>query len=554
MSFVGRFMNGVRGFISAYNEGYLLPRLENGYGAYRTRLARYGVDQAYFDNTAYSTIEAFSTSLKERHRLYRNTRGLINPVARQNQLIVANVFQGQVNTANLHDGALPFLYDNVAFDDALMQVLKWSNLGQQLSLYVHYAALFGDCGLWVVDDRFKQRVRIEVVHPSKIKAIEFDEVDNCRAVVFEYEREEVPDVEAMRPGRNTASLFEGPQKSYTYTLKVTQDKFETFKNGEPFGFYKDFDGTPISEWDNDYRFVPFKLARYMPTETGWGKNSYHNARNKINDLNDLASLIVDQVRNTVVPMLKAKNISQIRDANGQLTDSLSFSTDDRTGIRVVKVTGQDVDIEPLVINLDIAAAHGVLDELISEVERDLPELALQRIREQSGTLTAPGVRTGYSDAIGRIEEARKNLDPALMSAIQMAVSIGGIMGYDGFGGFNRDSFDNGEMDLTLKERPVIPDQLTKETKLTQLSSVADKPPAIQRLMLQEMDYSEGEIEAVTSETEARQAQARADQQAQLAARNNTSGGNQKDDEDDDVLSPLFQTSRARPQLPAVSGQ
>jgi hypothetical protein len=225
--------------VSAYNEQSLLPRMDNGYAAYRTRLSRYGVDQAYFDNTAYSTIEAFSTTLKERHRLYRNTRGLINPVARQNQLIVANVFQGQVNTNNLHDGALPFIYDNAGFDGALAQVIQWSNLGQQLSMYVHYAALFGDCGLWVVDDRFRERVRLEVVHPSKIKAVEFDEVDNVKAVVFEYVREEVPDVEAMRPGRDSAALLEGLQKTYVYTLKVTQAKFQTFKDGEPFAFYKE---------------------------------------------------------------------------------------------------------------------------------------------------------------------------------------------------------------------------------------------------------------------------------------------------------------------------
>jgi hypothetical protein len=128
-------------------------------------------------------------------------------------------------------------------------------------------------------------------------------------------------------------------------------------------------------------------------------------------------------------------------------------------------------------------------------------LALQRVREQGGNFTAPGIRATFSDAIGRITDARGNYDHALVRALQMGMTMGGMGGYPGLEAFNRNSYDDGDLDFYIKDRPVIADSLGLSERLTQLASVANMPPALQAVALKEMDYSDKVIEEVVADTE-----------------------------------------------------
>lgn len=497
-NFWGKLMSAVRAGVAVYNQKQLSPREEWGWDSYAARLARYWLYQSYADNTVYSSIEAFAATLKNTNRLYRNIRGVYNPVARQNRLIVSNVYKGSIDMEHLSGGALPVVAGNPALIEPLIQIIKWSSLTQQLSLYVHLAALLGDVGLWLVDDRQRQRIRVEVLHPGKIKAVELDEVGNVKAAVIEYEREEEEDVRGIRASRFSLSgVPHSPRKSYTFTLKVDQQWFETFRDGEPFAYYLDADGQPIKRWANEYGFVPLKLAHYDSRDLRWGVNAFYNALRKIDEINDQASLLNDSIRNTVVPLLKARGVAS--------QEQMTVATDEKTGLKVLYLSSPDSDIEALAAQINIADASTNIGNMLLELERDMPELALQRIRE-GGNLTAPGVRTGYSDAIGNIENARKNLDTPLMGALLMGITMAAVSGYDGFGAFDGESFDRGDMEAYIRDRAVISDTLSLQEKLTNLGAVADKPPAIQRLMLKEIGYSDAEIEEVIASAELQQQQ------------------------------------------------
>ena len=501
-------MSAARAAWAAFNEKDQYPVEEWGWDTYQSRLNRYTVYDAYRRNTVYQSIETFAAKLKADRRLYRHIRGIYNPVARQNRLIRATVYPGAIDKQTLMDGALPIETDNRALIDALRILYGWSNLGRSLSLYVSYAALLGDCALWWADDRVRQKVRLEVLHPGKIRDAEFDGAGNVKAAVIEYQKVDPPEVETLRPGQ-VSSAEMVTQQSYTYTLKVDKQRFATFKDGEPFAYSVDASGAPVSEWDNEYGFVPLVIGHYEDSGLLWGENSFFNTQRKIDEINDAASLLNDSIRKVVIPLLKAKGIKKPKATN---TDEpgLSFSQNDKDELLVAYLSDKDSDLEPIIIPLDISAAAQNVDRMLLELERDMPELALQRIREQAGNMTAPGVRTGYSDAIWRIEAARQNLDPALISALQMGITISAINGYTGFGAFNADSYARGDIDFDIKKRPIIADTIDKGTKITTLLNMSDKPPGIQRLVLQELEYSKPEIEGIVAETQAQQeAQARA---------------------------------------------
>jgi hypothetical protein len=484
-----RLSNGVTAFLNAYfNPGNFVPMRESGWDTYEARLTRYYTAEHYLNNSIYEAFNTLSTQLKMHHRLYKNIRGIYNPVARQNELLVAFIYGGALDLETMTGGALPIKTDNPALLDALRKLLIWSRFGEQKSLYVRWGAALGDVALKVIDDRAAEKVRLEVLHPGKIREAELDEVGNVTSCVIEYERDDELDYAALKAGRYAFAKQQRQRKSYVYTEVITKEYFATFRDGEPYAY---FDG--LTEWENEYGFVPLVLAHHQQLGLTWGGNAWRLAQRKIDEVNDQASLLNDQIRKIIIPLLQARGIANA----GQL----STSSEGRDGLNILYLPDKDTSLEAITTSLDIAGASSNVVDMLREIERDMPELALQRIREQ-GQLTAPGVRSGYSDALGRIEEACGNYDHALIRAMQMAVSMGGQRNYRGFEPFSLNSYDAGDLDMVIRSRPIIPDSLSLSEQLSALGAVGGQTPQVQRLSLQLLDYDESTINAVLADREA----------------------------------------------------
>lgn len=530
----GRVMLSLRTGLAAYNGKTLAPRLEWGYDDYGARLSRYAVLSAYADGTVYSSVQPFAETLKATHRLYRWVRDTHSPVKIALDLIAANVYQGTVDHEHLTGGALPFQFNNRALEGPLRLLLRWSNLSQQLDPYVRTAALLGDAAWWVVDDPDRKRVRLELLNIAWLKEKVTDEVGNVRAAVIEYETEDDPDIAGYQPQRGSA---DGPKRdTYLYTKKVYRPqrgdlmtenergvRFETFKDGQPWDYLNNVPDGEYAGWTAPYDVVPLKVAPFERGPGEWGKSAFYASLGKINEINDAQSLLNDTVRRVIEPILVAENIALRDDSKVQTV------RDERTGIITLYIQSGSKEmpakLTALTLPIDVDAAGRNIDRLEAALERDLPVMALQRMRDKGERITAPGVQAGYSDAIGQIQMARRNLDPGLVMALQIGVTIGATRRYPGFEAFNADSYDAGEMDVYLKERPVVADNLTKQDYLTQLATVKDQPPAIQSLMLEALGVPQASREAVLNEA---RAQLNADVEAILSGIDNgNANGNQQ---------------------------
>lgn len=469
-------MNGIRAGWSAYNGGTynpaaLSPDDPAAWDSYSARQFRYAHYDHYFSNTVYTALSA--AGHRTREKLYKHIRAIYNPVARQNDLIVSAVYGGGIDLEHLTGGAIPLVYDNPALTNALRQTFIWSRFGELKSLYVRTGALYGDVVLKVVDEPSREKVRLEVLAPQVIRDIALDSVGNVKSVTIEY------------------LMTDSDGHPFVYTEIIDGTRFQTFKDGNPFAFQTDLDGRPVSAWDNPYGFVPVVLVGHKATGRRWALNAFGHALRKIDEINDLASLINDQVRKSVNTMWYFAGV--------RAPSELQSTADDRDALPAVY---GPIDSQPhaMIADAPIGDALSALREMLLELERDMPELALQRIREQGGSFSAPGVRSAYSDAVGRIQETRGNYDHALVRALQMAVSIGGFRGYAGFERFTLDSYARGDIDLSVKDRPVIGDSLSMMERLDALARLTGQPPAIQRLMLRELDYGEREIAAVVAQS------------------------------------------------------
>lgn len=482
-------MAGVRAGIVAWNEKAQVPQEAYGYDSWDARLARYWLYESYLNNTAYSSINTQAALHKAALRLYSQIRPIYNPVARQNRLLTSYVYGGSIDFERMTAGAIPIVSDDDVLLEAIRQLFIWSRWGENKSLYVKWGGVLGDVGIKIVDDRERQKARMEVIHPAKIRDATFDAVGNVQSYVIEYERCEESDPALYRPGIFGGGYDLKPQNWYTYTEIGTKEKFQTFKNGKPFAFYKDADGDPLTEWDNEYGFVPLVIAQHQPTGLKWGENAFYNATRKIDEINDAASLLNDSLRNVIIPLLYAPGVTQ--------KDQIKTAVDEKDRTRIL-YGPKDSKLEPVTIPIDVPGALQNLGKMLDELERDLPELALQKIREHSGNLTAPGITAAYSDAISAITEARGRYDQAQVRAIQMAISVGGYNGYEGMSPFNLNSYEQGDLTFYIKDRPVIGDTLSLDQKLTKLVSINAVAPPIQKIMLEEMDYDDKTVQQVVA--------------------------------------------------------
>jgi hypothetical protein len=375
----------------------------------------------------------------------------------------------------------------------------WSKWRSDKSLYLRNGANYGNSFLKIVDDTVLGRTRKEVLHPSKVKDMERDSSGNIKRILIEYERDE--NTTAYKPDdKNHSQNIE----TYLYTEIITPDEFSTYRDGELYAYFTDGNGNKVARWRNPYGFVPVAPAAHTDQGMTWAMNAFQPALDKIDEINDQASLLSDAVRKAVdISWLFIGMAKPTRAATGE-NGNTAFSDDNRDDMKAMYVTprdGQTVDAKALVSNLNIADTVIHIDKLLEELERDMPELAMHRLRMGS-QMTAPGVKASYNDAIDRFQEAQGNYDDGLSRAISMGVAIGGFRRYQGFEGYGLDLVTKGSMDFYIKPRPIIDDELGKSEKITFLmGSNAPNRAVWKELGVAEDDITEWEEEAQAAKEE-----------------------------------------------------
>lgn len=430
---------GSQAFVKTYKEANHIAAVGFDFDDQYARLGRYWFLTHWYSNTQYRAIAAFAEKYKSDYGLYRHIRAVRNPFNRLVKLYISKVYGGQINYEDLTKGAIPMRFDNPQLEEPIRQILRWSNWQTRKGLYVGNGAKLGDSFLKVVDDRRRGRVRMEVLDPRKVTHAEFDEVGNVKAITIEYNRRDA-----------NGDIF-------AYKETIDKDRFAFYKNGESHAYFTDANGTPLSEWPNYYGFVPVTLTPHSPTDFDWGEPSIpFGVFRKIDELNDMASVAHDSLRKTVDPLYLFKGASRKK---GQRT--YSFSDFEKDALKIM-FTDASTEFSPITTPVEMSGAVAAMAVMADEIEDELPELGLARLRRTGGDRTKPGITASYNDGIDRINEAQGNYDDGFVRALQMCVTIGSMAGLRGFEPFDQGSYDKGDLEITIGDRPVIKDSVTKE--------------------------------------------------------------------------------------------
>jgi hypothetical protein len=549
MSVVGRIMTGLR----AFKEAYMIAGMEGFDDASYTalydfespeaRATRYDILWAYYQNNAYRTLHKWSQKMKVDYGLYPYIRGIYNPGNRICNFHQTHIWGGDLDR-EAGDGseiptALPLEGASDSLRGAVSQIWEWSRWDVTKDIMTLYGTVYGDVFLRVVAVPDRKMVYLDRVHPGWITAMYTSNLDEITYYEMEYMR-----LDPMK--------LNGQKVRYVERATLTGEGvvYQTFRENNPFAW----DGNP-EEWVVPYPFIPMVHIKHNDVGLDWGWSEMFPSLGKFRELDDQASKLSDQIRKLVDAPWMFAGVKP-----GKTGGTITIE-----GVGAKNPTGTEREISreetpilyahdpaakphPLVAPLDLEGALAHVKELAFEIERSYPELrtAMWRGRGQ-GDVSGRALLIARQEAEDKVAQRRVNYDGKLVRAHQMAVSIAGDLGLDGFQGFGLESFDGDALEHRIKSRrpvfkPHPTELLDQERQLWTNAHLAERVGVGLEIFLQDKEWDAARINqiltseqyiahlaAIIAEAEAAKAEAEAaeegtDDRGDISGRGAPSGG------------------------------
>ncbi len=445
MTLWSRLMAGYRAFRNAIMVADLLE--DNDFTDWGNRQARYAVDWAIFENTCYQDAHNWAPSYRHAYGLYREVRSIYGPAHEMGSFWQTHLLGGVLDPEALEEGAIPIVTDNEALRPAIAELWKWSKWQTQKDVMTLQGCILGDVGLRVVDSVKHERVYLELVYPGIIKDIDKDPFGNIKGYVIEEQR-------ANPKGGG----------SVTYTEQVTRSGinvvYETFLNHKPYAW-----GDQPERWTLPYGFVPMVHVMHNDVGLDFGWSELHPMRSKVMEIDDLASMLTDQLRKAVRPkwFLTGMKPSDLKTSPTAATEEKPHP--DREEIPAVWTTSPDAKADAMVADVDYEGVLLHISNILGSLEKEFPELN-KDIGTSSGDASGRALRVARQRVTAKVLQRRVNYDDGLVKAQQMAIAIGGYRGYEGYKGFNLDSYAKGTLDHTIASRSVFDEDPLDQTEIS----------------------------------------------------------------------------------------
>jgi len=433
--------------VSAFVEAFMSADLSNpvAFADVDARRMRYAVLWAFYENTAYRDVHMWAQSYRARYGMYKYARNIYNPAYRLGSFWQSHLAGGVLDPA-AGDGsevpsALPIVTANEKLRPAIATGWRASNWSMRKNILTLWGATLGDVGLRVIDDPTRKKAYIDVVHPSAISDITLDAFGNVKGYTLE---------ETVLDPR------EGKTGTVAYSEVASRDGdlvvYKTYLDNTLYGWNE-----MPETWSEPYGFVPFVLIRHNDVGLDFGWSELFPAMSKVREVDDIASKVSDQIRKMVdAPWLFA-GVDRPKTTPKTGTSTSTDSKKSEPGREEIPALYGPVGATatPLVAQLNLADAIGHMQGILAEIERDFPEL-------KQDTSNASGDRSGFSIELDhqpiedKVIQRRTNYDDGVARIQQMLVAIGGFRNYDGYEGFDLDSYGRGDLDHTIDpDRPVF---------------------------------------------------------------------------------------------------
>ncbi len=493
-NFFDRIGSSFKNAVNSFKETYFSQGVQNieDYITYDARILRYSVYWAFYENTAYDeAVNSWAHHMKQQIGLYKHIRSIYNPSARIGDFWRTHLMGGfldpKAGDGTVIKSALPIVTDNEAIRGALANLWEWSNWKTKKNLYTLWGTVLGDVAIKVVDDPTKERVYLDIIHPSNIADVTFDNYGNVKEYVI---------IDYVYDPREGAKGY--TKVLYKEVAKRNGDDviYQTFLNNQPYAW-----NGLASEWVEPYGFIPLVMNKHIDIGKGWGKSELSSCRSKIQEADDLASKLGDQIRKLVdSPMLltgisKPKEVQNHHKITGE-TPTTTAPKPEREELPILYASNPQANAVPLTANLDISSSSQHILSILKELEREYPELQVD-LHESMGQASGKALRIARAKTEEKAQELRANYDAVLVRAQKMALSIGGFRKYDGFTEFDLGSYQAGTLEHSIGKRPVFQsdpmDDLERDEKFWTVATQAKNNGVPVDIFLRWNGFSEDKI-------------------------------------------------------------
>lgn len=478
--------------LTAFREAYFSSDPEHvaQYETVEARRLRYSVFWAMYSNETYRTlVHKWSTRLKHQASLGRYIRSLYSPANRLGNFYAAHLLGGALSATAAQDGAIPIATESEELRAAIATLWKASNLAQQKDIITLRGAIEGDSILRVRDDVSKEVVQLERIDVSTVVELTKDSLGNVKGYVIEEERAD--------PSNKARTV--------TYREVVTREGescvYSTFLNNKPYSWAEDQPAT----WREPYGFTPLVHILHHATGAAWGWSELMPMRSLVQECDDIASFLGDQIARAVNPRWFVSGAKQgdlaVTGAQGDTTGAAGTRPDPgREELKLI-FAPKDAKVDAMLADLDLSDALEHLSGLLAELERSYPEL--QHDLWATGATSGRALRIARSRVEAKVLQRRENYDAGLVKLFSMAVAIGGWRSYDGYSGFDLDSYAKGDLDHTIAPRPVFAadpmDAVEIDDALWTAAGKAVKAGASLEGFLKKAGWSDEEIAEITNQ-------------------------------------------------------
>lgn len=449
-----------RGWIYAARRVFDDPYEANQDQAFRDRIGQYDLLWSYYNNSMFDRQMFVSPAVnrpiapwqiyKSRYNLNRNMRMIYNPTKRLVDFYADVVYPGVLSEdgSKLPDGialAIPFSDDtNPALKTAVAQLWEWSNWQAKKAVLVRYGGALGSVLVEIIDDVEGGKVTMDVTWPGLLNNLSLDAAGNVKNYVLEY-----PAIDE--------------QGEYVYRKEVDAKSVRYFRDDKPYDYGQ---GAVVA---NVYGFAPAVWIKHKDVGGIHGSPAISGDMGKVDELNNLASRVSDQVHKIVgAPLVLWSDGSVTNLFNTQKrqpTQEFEQPMAEQEQVLILKGPAGG-SIDSLVGDLDLAGVGGHMDRILTELEKDYPELTFWDALRSMSQITGPAADRLMGDVVLRVTGVQATYDTHSKRLFQMAVAIAGMRANSGDWGplnrqqqkflpFDLDSYAAGDLDMAIMPRPLV---------------------------------------------------------------------------------------------------
>lgn len=329
------------------------------------------------------------------------------------------------------------------------RVWRWSNWNNVKETVAYEGALLGDQLFKTVSDPVARRVWFEMVQPEQMTEIRADSREYLRFLRLDVE------LSRRERGADVPYWFTRVWDKETGTERIWEHTHGADAHiedlGEPTKTITMMQGYGVD-------FVPLVHWRFRASSNSErGVSGIQRALDKIVYMDLVKTSLFQRMHRHGVPDMVL--VKQLVNAAGEVV-TLGAMGDLKTitlgGGKILELP-PGMDMKAIVSAIDFAAHLLVIQDHYDHLMRtDLPELVWNTVAESSTAESGKALEVRLIPAQTNVEKARGRAEAELIRITQMCMTIGQKMGIPGFGVEDIGTYENGDFDFWIADRPIIP--------------------------------------------------------------------------------------------------